>query len=65
VSSTDDIKDHVLNISDPIFPGIINNSECCILGKFTGHSHALKIQELGKHQVKMESPEIQIANINF
>jgi len=25
--------------------GIINNSECCILGEFTGHGHTLKIQE--------------------
>ena len=25
--------------------GIINNLECSILGEFTGHGHALKIQE--------------------
>jgi hypothetical protein len=40
------VKNHRFGVVQNCFrDGNINNSECSILGEFTGHGHALNIQE--------------------
>jgi hypothetical protein len=44
--------------------GIINNSEYCILGEFTGLGHALKIQETSQVGVLLRFRELLSGNLN-
>jgi len=54
-------RDKGLPFRDNLF---INNLKCCILGEFTGHGHALKIQEEVKPDVNLQSSYIGYGNIN-
>ena len=44
--------------------GNINNSECSILGEFTGHGHALNIQETSQVGVLLRFREVLSGNLN-